>query len=118
DLLIGVTPMANEFAATALGILQDKGYHAMYLTARPEFLVERTREFVAVRGFPPGIIHTSLTLDGALGSAAEIYKTDALALLAGKGLVPTWGFGSTESDAAACHTAGIEPLDPRVLYQF
>jgi phosphatidate phosphatase PAH1 len=118
DLLLGVTPMAHEFAATALSILQDKGYHAMYLTARPEFLVERTREFVEVRGFPPGIIHTTLTVEGALGSAAETYKTDELAMLAGKGLVPIWVFGNTESDAAAYHNANISPLDHRVLFQF
>jgi hypothetical protein len=118
DLLVGVTPMANEFAATALSTLQDKGYHAMYLTARPEFLVERTREFVEVRGFPPGIIHTSLQVEGALGDAAVMYKTGELAMLAGKGLVPTWVFGNTDSDAEAYANAGIMPLDHRVFFQF
>ena len=118
DLLTGSTPMANEFAATALSTLQDKGYHAMYLTARPEFLVERTREFVEVRGFPPGIIHTSLELEGALGSAAVDYKSGELAMLAAKGLIPTWVFGNTDSDAEAYDNAGIMPLDHRVFHQF
>jgi hypothetical protein len=118
DLLVGVTPMANEFAATALSSLQDKGYHAMYLTARPEFLVERTREFIDVRGFPPGIIHTSLELEGALSDEAVAYKTGELAMLAGKGLIPTFVFGNTDSDAEAYDNAGILPLDHRVLFQF
>jgi hypothetical protein len=118
DLLAGVTPAANEFAATALSILQDKGYHAMYVTARPEFLVERSREFVAERGFPPGLIHTSLSKDGALGSEAIEYKTAELAQLMGKGLIPTYVFGNTDSDAEAYDNAGIMPLDHRVYFQF
>ena len=118
DLLLGVTPDANPYAAAALSTLQDKGYHAMYLTARPEFLVERTREFVEVRGFPPGIIHTSLNLDGALGDAAVDYKTGELDMLAAKGLIPTWVFGNTESDAEAYENGGIQPLDHRVFLQF
>lgn len=118
DLLVGVLPDANMHAAAALSLLQEKGYHAMYLTARPEFLVERTREFVEVRNFPPGIIHTSLELEGALGNAAVEYKTGELAMLAGKGLVPTWVFGNTDSDAEAYQNAGIMPLDHRVFFQF
>lgn len=117
-LLSGEIPAAHEFAATALGILQAKGFHAMYLTARPEWLVARTREFIATRGFPPGIIHTTLTFEGGLGSAAETYKTNELALLEAKGLIPVWVFGNTESDAAAYDNAGLMPLDHRVFYQF
>jgi hypothetical protein len=117
DLLFGVVSSANEFSAAALSILQDKGYHAMYVTARPEWLVERTREFVEVRGYPPGIIHTTLWFEGALGGAAEGYKTNEFAMLAGKGLVPIFVFGNTESDAAAYDNAGILPLDHRVFYQ-
>ena len=118
DLLLGTVPDAHEFAATALSTLQDKGYHAMYLTARPEWLVERSREFVEVRGFPPGIIHTTLSFEGALGGAAEAYKTGELQLLMGKGLIPTYVFGNTDSDAAAYDNAGIQPLDHRIFIQF
>lgn len=118
DLLVGEIPSANQFAATALSILQDKGYHAMYLTARPEWLVERTREFIDVRGFPPGIVHTTLMFEGALGGSAESYKTNELAMLANKGLIPTYVFGNTESDAAAYDNANIQPLESRVFFQF
>ena len=118
DLLIGTISSANEFSATALNILQDKGYHAMYLTARPEWLVARTREFVEVRGYPPGIIHTTLWFEGALGGAAETYKTDEFAMLTEKGLVPVWVFGNTESDAAAYENAEIMPLDHRVFFKY
>ena len=118
DLLAGVVPDAHPFAAADLSTLQAKGYHAMYLTARPEWLVERSRDFIATRGFPPGIIHTTLSFEGALGGDAEIYKTEEFQRLADKGLVPTYVFGNTDSDGAAYENAGIEPLDNRIFILF
>jgi hypothetical protein len=98
--------------------LASKGYRPMYMTARPEFLYKRTREFVDVRGLPRGIIHTTLNKSGALGGEAVTYKTGELAMLAAKGLVPAYVFGNTDSDAEAYHNGGIQPLDHRVFFQF
>lgn len=117
-LLTGVTPNANDGAAAVLNMLAQKGYRPMYVTARPEFLVERTREFVAQRGFPIGLVHTTLGLTGALGGSASTYKTDELAMLAGKGLVPAWAFGNTNTDADAYENGKIQPLKNRVFYQY
>jgi phosphatidate phosphatase PAH1 len=118
DLLAGQIPDANPFAAQAFQILVDKGYHPMYLTARPEWLVERTREFVDLRGFPPGIVHTTTVFDGATGDAAITYKTAELQMLADRTLVPTWTFGNTETDAQAYENGNIQPLDHRVFFQY
>ena len=117
-LLTGTTPDANPFAAEALGILAAKGFRPYYLTARPEFLVERTREFLAVRGFPPGVIHTTTTLTGATGNAAVLYKSDDLFVLEGRDLLPSWAFGNTVSDAEAYDTVGIDPLSARIFFQY
>src|SRR5262249_42473364 len=57
-LLEGTLPDANPNASAALGALSQKGYFPIYLTARPYFLVERTREFLDDSGFPKGIVHT------------------------------------------------------------
>ncbi|MBX7079255.1 MAG: phosphatidylinositol transfer protein [Nannocystaceae bacterium] len=117
-LLTGALPDVNPNAPEALWALADHGYHPVYLTARPEFLGARTLEFVQQRGLPPGIIHTTLSATGALGSAAETYKTDELAVLADRGLVPGYVFGNTSSDAAAYDNAGIMPLDHRIFFQY
>ena len=117
-LLTGQTPMANPSAAEALWLLAERGYRPFYLTARPEYLVERTREFIATRGFPPGVIHTTTTLTGATGSAAVTYKNGELAALAARGLVPAYGIGNTDSDAEAYATAGIQPDTARIFFQF
>ena len=51
--------------------LAAKGYRPLYVTARPDWLTSRTREFLAKNGFPPGIIHTTTKGTGAIGAAAE-----------------------------------------------
>lgn len=117
-LLTGSLPGVHPDANKVFQILASKGYHPLYLTARPEWLVGRTRELLDVNQFPPGIVHTTLTLTGATGDPAAAFKTDELALLAGKGLVPGWGFGNTASDAQAYENGAIQPLSRRVFYQF
>ncbi len=118
DFLLDTIPNVNEGAPEALQALVDLGYRPMYLTARPEFLGNRTYEFVEARGLPPGIIHTSLSATGALGSAAVELKTGELDALAARGLVPSWVFGNTDSDAEAYENAGIAPLEQRVFFQY
>ena len=117
DFLLGTIPDAHPFAAEALSLLASKGYRPMYLTARPEWLDRRTREFVELRGFPQGIIHTTLTYGGGTGDTAVAYKSGEFALLKAKGLVPSWLFGNKDSDAEAFETT-IIPTDNRIFYQF
>jgi len=118
DLLSGTLPEVRPGAPAALQALAAKGYHPIYLTARPEFLGTRTQEFVRERGLPPGIVHTSLNFDGALGSAAVAFKTAELEAFAARGIVPTFVFGNTQSDGDAYENAGIQPLDHRVFIEF
>ncbi len=118
DLLLGTIPDINAGAPEAFDILVEKGYRPMYLTARPEFLAKRTDEFLAERGLPPGIVRVSLSATGALGAAAVEYKSEQLAILADRGLVPSFVFGNTDSDSEAYEAAGIEPLDHRFFVQF
>lgn len=118
DFLLDTVPNVNDGAPEALNALVDLGYRPMYLTARPEFLGNRTYEFIEARGLPPGIIHTSLSATGALGDSAVELKTGELQALADRGLVPAWVFGNTDSDAEAYENAGIAPLEQRVFFQY
>ena len=102
----------------ALQILASKGVRPLYLTARPEWLTQRSRDFLTQRGFPAGIVHTTLSKLGALGGAAETYKTNELSALASKGLAPLYAFGNTESDGVAYANAGVEPVGHRVFFKF
>ncbi|WP_437562671.1 lipin/Ned1/Smp2 family protein [Sorangium sp. So ce542] len=119
SLLLGQLPDAHPHAAAAFHRLVEKGYRPMYLTARPEWLVQRTRDFLEAYGFPPGVVHTTLGLTGATGDAAAEYKTAELEqLFERRDMVPAWAFGNTETDAEAYHNAGVTPLTRRVFYQF
>lgn len=118
DFLLDTIPDVNPGAPEALHALVAQGYRPMYLTARPEFLGDRTYQFVEERGLPPGIIHTSLLATGALGDVAVEYKTAELAALAARGLVPAYVFGNTDSDAEAYDNGGIQPLDHRIFFQY
>ena len=118
DFLLNNLPDANAFAAQALKVLSGKGYRPMYITARPEWLDRHTREFVATRNFPPGLIHTTTIYEGANGDPAAAYKTAEFAILKQKGLVPSFVFGNRPSDGTAFDNAGVQPLDHRVFFQY
>jgi hypothetical protein len=106
-LLTGDLPAVHPDAAAALSALAARGYRPFFLTARPEYLGERTRQFLSQNGFPPGVLHTTLTLTGAVGSSAQAFKSRELALLAERGFVPSFAFGNKPSDAEAFTGAGI-----------
>jgi hypothetical protein len=115
-LLVGATPGTHPGAPEAFRALVDKGYRPLYLTARPEWLVGRTREFLDAHGFPPGIVHTTSTLVGpsSYGGAAQ-FKTGDLAQVAKHGLVPTFGFGNKDTDSQAYEV--IPDPQRRFFYQ-
>lgn len=117
-LLTGDLPGSNPDSANVLQGLADKGYRVFYMTARPHFLHGRTREFLDAYQYPLGLVHTTLSLTGATGSSAVEYKSGELAAIAARGLVPTWAFGNTDSDAEAYDVSSIEPSEHRVMYQF
>ena len=116
-LLTGSVSAARPDAAAALWELAKKGYRPFYLTARPEFLVGRTREFIDVHGFPPGLVHTTTAL-GATGGAAVSFKQAELSELIARGAIVDWAFGNTDSDAGAYFGAGVQPNDHRIFIQF
>jgi hypothetical protein len=114
-LLEGTLPAAQPRAAEMLTALAAKGYHVVYLTARPEWLTARTHEFLKASGFPPGIVHTTTGETGALSAFATTFKASELALLQGHGHVIQWAFANQPSDTDAFDIAKIEPLDHRVF---
>lgn len=117
DMLIGKTPQTHDGAPEAFQALASKGYRMIYLTARPEWLTQRTRDFLAERGFPQGLVHTSTSTTGAgVGAGAANFKTAELALLKAKGLIPTYGFGNKPSDSDAYATIVPDPQH-RIFYQ-
>ena len=117
-LLTGTLPGSNPNSPEALQLLAERGIRPFYLTARPEWLERRTHEFLAAYGYPPGIVHTTLSFTGALGGSAETYKTAELSVITDRGLVFRYAFGNTASDGAAYDNAAITPIDHRIFFQY
>jgi hypothetical protein len=116
SLLTGPPPAANPGGADVLRTLVGRGYHVMYLTARPEWLEPGTHSWLTLRGFPRGIVHTTLGLTGAIGTAAADFKVSELgALRARFGRAPDYGFGNTDSDVTAYNSTGVAS---RFYYRF
>jgi hypothetical protein len=113
----GTLPDANANAAAALQALANKGYRPLYLTARAERGTERTREFLAARGFPPGIVQTSFSALGLNGNDAVSFKTAALARVTARGLGVKFGFGNTATDATAYRNTSI-PSSNAFFFEF
>ncbi|HWM86448.1 MAG TPA: hypothetical protein VNO33_11435 [Kofleriaceae bacterium] len=115
-LVAGVLPAAHPSSPAALRALAARGHIPIYLSARPEPLVGRTRAFLARNGFPPGLVQTTTRKTGALGRAAARFKTAAIARSVNhRGYIPTFAFGNTASDA---QTYAHVQAQQRLLYRF
>jgi phosphoserine phosphatase len=115
SLLQGTDPAANPRAADALSALAARGIRPVYLSARPEWLVDQTHAWLKKEGFPPGIVITTTGLTGLFGDSARDFKTAALARLAAEGVKITWAIGNTTSDQDAYEAAEVKPVDHRVF---
>lgn len=108
DVVADDNAAANPGAADVLTMLAERGYLIFYLTARPFWLVPRTRKWLSMRGFPPGILHTSLSTAGYGGEEAAAFKSAELSgLKANTGIVPELAFGNKPSDVDTYSAVGI-----------
>ncbi len=112
DVIGLAPPEAHPGAAELMTAFAARGYHVLYLTARPEWMGAITRAWLPLRGFPPGVLHTTLRFTGAVGSRAADYKRDELASFAAElARTPAYAFGNKASDAEAYANAGIAPAN-------
>lgn len=107
---------AHDGAPEALQELARRGYLPVYLTARPEALVPRTRAFLERRGFPPGVVRTTTTKTGLFGEPAARWKGTELDAVRARASIG-FAFGNMASDADAYDAAGILPKARRVFYR-
>ncbi|RYZ89439.1 MAG: phosphatidylinositol transfer protein [Proteobacteria bacterium] len=106
--LLNLSPSAHPGAAQALGALAKNGYKIFYLTARPEWLMPATRQWLSDKNFPAGTIHTTDSKVGAQGEAAKNYKINEISLFTDQtGIVPSYAFGNKPSDVEAFGKSGI-----------
>jgi phosphatidate phosphatase APP1 len=112
----GELPDPHPYAAAVFHRLAQRGLVPVYLTARPEWLLPRTRAFLALHGFPPGIVVTRRDKSGGFGASAAAGKLVELERLAASFDI-AWAFGNMPSDAHA-YSKIVPDARRRVLYRF
>jgi hypothetical protein len=108
DVLLRRSPAAHPGAPEALRALSQRGYAIFYLTARPDWLRARTHEWLRERGFPEGVVHTTLSFTGAFNGPAQEFKSAELA--AARAIfnrAPDFAFGNRASDVAAYSSVSV-----------
>ncbi len=112
----GELPDPHPYAAAAFHRLAERGHVPVYLTARPEWLLPRTRAFLELHRFPPGVVVTRRDKSGGFGSSAAAGKLMELERLA-EDFTIAWAFGNMPSDAHAYSKIVSDPRR-RVLYRY
>lgn len=108
-MLTGAMAATHDGAPELFTALARRGYDILYLTARPEWLLPRTKEWLSTRGFPHGIVHTTLGPTGYVGDAAEAFKSQELRALSARIQGPPFmAFGNMPSDIRAYRAAQID----------
>lgn len=111
-------PDVHPYAAEAFRKLAAQGFVPVYLTARPDWLLPRTRQFLAANQFPPGVVITERNTTGQLGSGAAAFKRREIEKLVERGRTKIeWAFGNMPSDAET-YAAFVRDPRRRVFYRY
>jgi phosphatidate phosphatase PAH1 len=116
-LAVGKLPDAHPSAAEVFRRLAKTGLVPIYLTARPEWLMARTRLFLQANNFPPGIVCTRKDKSGGYGASAAAFKRAELERIAKSDLRIEWAFGNMPSDALA-YVSIVQNARQRVLLKY
>ncbi len=100
-------PTPLEGAAESVQQLA-KDFVIIYLTARPDYLGLRTRNWLSLRGFPRGPVFMSRIK--TLVDGNEKYKATQLAEIREKFKGPAYGIGDRLTDIEAYIQAGVQPI--------
>lgn len=110
-------PVAYPAAAELTHALVDRGFVLVYLTGRPYWLTDRTREWLAAGGFAAGALHTTdsnaeaLPIDASVGA----FKLAFLRRLAEQGFVLDEAYGNATTDIYAYAGAALPPTRTFVI---
>lgn len=111
-------PNVHPSAAEAFRKLAARGLVPVYLTARPDWLIPRTRELLATNQFPPGVVLTERNTAGQFGAGAAAFKRREIDALVANGRTKIeWAFGNMPSDAET-YAAFVRDPRRRVFYRY
>ena len=96
-------PVARELVAER----ERRGGVPIFLTGRPYWLTQSSRDWLAAGRFPTGGLHTTNSNGEALPTGVASYKTAFLRSLLAKGFAIEAAYGNATTDIEAYDAAGI-----------
>ncbi len=112
DIFSGTyVPSAWPAAADLTLALTERAWVVVYLTGRPYWLTEKTREWLSDGGFALGALHTTDSNAAAVPTQGGVgaYKLAYLQGLTAQGFVLDQAYGNATTDIYAYAGAGIAP---------
>lgn len=106
-VITGRVTRAQPGAPAAIGVLAQRGYQPVYVSARGEQFTEATRVFLESRGFPRGPIVLARAAATIPGPDTVAFKTRAMQALTRAGLVIAGGVGNRATDIVAYQAVGL-----------
>jgi len=100
-------PTAYPFARELVAERERRGAVPIFLTGRPYWLTQSSRDWLAGGGFPTGGLHTTDSNSEALPTQVAAYKTAFLRGLIGQGFAIEAAYGNATTDITAYAAAGI-----------
>ncbi len=109
-ILDGHAPDARAGASEITRARAQQGYVVVYLTGRPYWLAQRSREWLAARGMAAGALVTTRKTSQMLPTESGVgtFKADVLAELEWLGLEIDLAYGNASTDVFAYAEAGID----------
>jgi hypothetical protein len=111
QIFAGLVPPAYPMAAELMAAHAERGHVVMYLTGRPYWLSEMTRDWLAEKQLPPGPLRVTdsnsdmLPTEGSVGA----FKRAQLAELVAAGFVIDAAYGNATTDISAYLGIGLDP---------
>jgi phosphatidate phosphatase PAH1 len=112
QIALGDDPAARPGGSAIAQQYARAGYLLVYVTGRPYFLREASRDWLRRHGFPLGVLVTTESLSDSKPDDDHVgaFKRRSLeALMSGPGVDIRYAFGNAGTDVCAYALAGIAP---------
>jgi hypothetical protein len=117
QIFAGLVPPAYPMGAELMAAHAERGHVVMYLTGRPYWLSEMTRDWLVEKQFAPGPLRVTdsntdiLPTEGSVGA----FKRAQLAELVAAGFVIDAAYGNATTDISAYLGNGLDPASVWII---
>ena len=109
------TPVPHPYARELVDERVRLGSLPVFLTGRPYWLNESSRDWLAEKRMPRGPLHTTDRNSDALPTGVSAYKTAFLKSLLSQGFVVQAAYGNASTDISAYAAAGLPTADTYII---